>query len=221
MYVCKDCKKTFKEKVEYCDCGNNVFEEIPDPPAQVNNYYPVENQDVFKPAPMLPVNIMSIVVFSLCCLFSLGFVFFFGPEPKKQSKAPVTHEKTVVKEIPTVESFWDDTPSYVVPTSEAKANADWELYKNGLRNTLLAMFDSRGIEGSGSCEIEFVLDRHGNLRKKKLYQNTANKPLVNAAKKMLSGVKGYNPPPSGYDESTIRMEIKANSDFTYTLMYKN
>ena len=219
MYVCKECKKTFKEKVEYCDCGNNVFEEVQDIPAQENNY-PVENQDIFQPAPMLPVNIMSIVVFSLCCLFSLCFIFFLGPEPKKRSKAPVTHEKIVVKEIPTVESFWDDTPSYAVAGSTI-VNTDWELYKSGLRNTLLAMFDSRGLEGTGACEIEFILDRHGNLKKKKLYQNTANKPLVNAAKKMLSGVKGYNPPPVGYDGSQIRMEIKANSDFTYTLMYKN
>ena len=100
------------------------------------------------------------------------------------------------------------------------ANADWELYKNGLRNTLLAMFDPRGLEGSGSCDIEFVLDRHGNLRKKKLYQNTANKPLVTAAKKMLSGVKGYNPPPAGYDGSAIMMEVRANADSTYSLMYK-
>lgn len=219
MYVCKDCKKKFKEKVDYCDCGNNEFEEIPDPPpVQVNNY-PVENPEVFSPAPMLPVNIMSIVVFSLCCVFSLCFVLFFGPEPKKHSKAPVTHEKAVVKDIPTVDSFWDDTPAYVVSGS-VNANADWELYKNGLRNTFLAMFDPRGLEGSGSCDIEFVLDRHGNLRKKKLYQNTANKPLVTAAKKMLSGVKGYNPPPAGYDGSAIMMEVRANADSTYSLMYK-
>lgn len=218
MYVCKDCKKTFKEKVEYCDCGNNVFEEVSDPPVQANNY---PTPDTFSPAPMLPVSIMSIVVFSLCCLFSLCFVLFLGPEPKKRAKAPVTHEKTVVKEIPTVESFWDDTPSYVVSASEANANADWELYKSGLRNTLLAMFDSRGLEGSGSCDVQFVLDKHGNLRKKKLYQNTANKPLVNAAKKMLSGVKGYNPPPAGYDGSPIRLEVKMNADSTYTLIYKD
>ena len=30
MYRCKECKTEYKEKVEYCECGNNTFEEIAD-----------------------------------------------------------------------------------------------------------------------------------------------------------------------------------------------
>ena len=126
FHILNNCSGVIKEKVDYCDCGNNEFEEIPDPPpVQVNNY-PVENPEVFSPAPMLPVNIMSIVVFSLCCVFSLCFVLFFGPEPKKHSKAPVTHEKAVVKDIPTVEKAYgirvayDITPESMVSESETE-----------------------------------------------------------------------------------------------------
>lgn len=30
MYICKECKAEYKEKVEYCDCGNNTFDYIED-----------------------------------------------------------------------------------------------------------------------------------------------------------------------------------------------
>ena len=28
MFKCLDCDKVYKEKPDYCDCGNNTFEEI-------------------------------------------------------------------------------------------------------------------------------------------------------------------------------------------------
>ena len=28
MYKCKDCGKEYKTKPDYCECGNNIFEEI-------------------------------------------------------------------------------------------------------------------------------------------------------------------------------------------------
>ena len=28
MYKCTDCGQEFDTKPEYCDCGNNIFEEI-------------------------------------------------------------------------------------------------------------------------------------------------------------------------------------------------
>ena len=95
-----------------------------------------------------------------------------------------------------------------------------DLYRAGLKNALLANFDMTAIEGAGSCDIQFVLDKHGNLKKKKLYQNTANKPLLNAVKKMLSGLKNYNPPPSSYDGTPLTLEVFGSGE-DYQLRYKN
>ena len=30
MYICRECKAEYKEKVEYCDCGNNTFDYVQD-----------------------------------------------------------------------------------------------------------------------------------------------------------------------------------------------
>ena len=30
MYRCRECHAEYKQKVEYCDCGNNTFDYIED-----------------------------------------------------------------------------------------------------------------------------------------------------------------------------------------------
>ena len=30
MYKCSECGKTFSQKPDYCDCGNDTFEIMPD-----------------------------------------------------------------------------------------------------------------------------------------------------------------------------------------------
>ncbi len=217
MYVCKYCKKKFREKVEYCDCGNNMFDEVAEPLPPAEQVNPKQEELPFAPHPILPARLLSISIFILCCTFSLCFILFFGPEPKKKEAAPITNQKTVVKDIPNIDSFWDDTPAYGV---QPDYNADINVYKDGLKNALLAHFDTSTIEGSGSCDIQFTLDKHGNLKKKKLYQNTANKPLINATKKMLSAVKRYNPPPKSYDGNPLTLEVQENPDGSYSLVYK-
>lgn len=217
MFKCSECKRLYKERVDYCDCGNNEFEEVPDTPQPSQNAAPANSPAVPELArPILPVNLISIIVFSVCCIFSLCFVLFLGPEPKKREKVPNTTEKVVVKDIPDIDEIWDDTPAYNVP---ADANAGWSSYEPGLINALLAQFILAKYEGGGTCDIEFVLDRHGNLKKKKLYQNSANKPLLASAKKMLSSVRSYNPPPKDYDGSPIVFEFYEVDD-TYSLRAK-
>ena len=216
MFRCKDCKTIYKNKVDYCECGNNIFEEIPDEPVMTQAVE--ENYDIVPKKKLLPIELMSIVVFLICCIFSLFFVLFLGPEPTKRIKAPVKKEKVVVKNFPSsIEKIWDSTPAY---TLEPATNQDLNLYKDGLRKFLLSNFNIGELEGSGACDVSFILDRHGNLKKKKLYQNTANKPLLDTAKRMLSKSKIYNAPPKTYDGTPLTLEVKAIDAKTYTLKYK-
>ncbi len=217
MFRCKECKTIYKEKVEYCDCGNNQFEEIADIPVSSKQYYPDEDVEVVKKPHLLPMNWLAIGVFSLCCIFALCFVLFMGPEPKKRSKTPAQTEQTQVQNIPSIDKIWDDTPAYGVSKNHI---SDIDLYKSGLKNALISEFYMSGVDGQGSCDIEFVIDKHGNLKRKKLYQNSANKPLVTAVKSMLSALKKYNPPPKGYEGSIFTLEVSGSGE-NYQLYYKN
>lgn len=216
MYKCSECKAVYKDKIDYCDCGNNVFEEISATeqatPSQTKR---VENTP--KKPEVQPRSILAISFLALCVIFSLSFILFLGPKPKKRehSKKPKVEQK--VQQIPSIDKVWDNTPSYTV---KATSGDELDLYKNSLRNLLLSQVDTNGLEGSGACEIEFVVDRNGTLKRKKLYQNTGNKKLIDAAKSMLAGVKSYNPPPSNYTGTTLKLEFSAENE-TYILKYKN
>lgn len=211
MFRCKDCKAVYKDKVDYCECGNNVFEEFT-PQAVVKSVEKSGESLTRQPA----VSILAIAIFSICVMFSISFLFFLGPKPKKCSQNKVSVTKTKVQNIPSINAFWDDTPPYAVNKSQVSG---LEFYKSGLRNFLLSKLNTKNLEAFGSLEIEFVLDSHGNLKNKKLYENNADKSLVNAAKTMLSSAKHYTPPPQDYDAKPLTLELTALNG-TYTLKYK-
>lgn len=214
MYKCKECKAVYKDKIDYCDCGNNVFEEISDVPVKSSE---TRVKPTPKPPKVQPLSVFAISFFAACVIFSLCFIMFLGPKPKKRELSKKPTVETKVKQIPNIDAVWDNTPAYKV---KAAAGDELDLYKSSLRNLLLSQVDTNGLEGSGSCDIEFVIDRQGNLKRKKIYNNTANAKLINGAKAMLNGVKSYNPPPNNYTGTPLKLEFSAK-DETYILKYKN
>ncbi len=97
MYKCSDCGAEYKVKPDYCDCGNDNFIEIK------------EEKKEFK---LKPVNVdSSIWVLVGCLILSLLVIMFFA-NPKQQDE---TVKKQVIKQvsekqIPDIETFWDNTP---------------------------------------------------------------------------------------------------------------
>lgn len=132
MFRCVECGCEYDTKPDFCDCGNDVFEEIiqkpePEKPVQkeihVNNKIPVTNRPapriVMTPPPKQPdpidhPRVMADVVLLICIILSLGILFFIG-NPKKEIAAekPKQVEQTTVANIPSVDSFWDNTPPSV------------------------------------------------------------------------------------------------------------
>lgn len=204
MYKCLECKTVYKNKVEYCNCGNNSFEEIPDLPQPQPQKQKVKEEPVNdEPVRMVTVQqVASYLIFGACCVFSFLFVMFVGPAPEKKVEKPKVEEKVEKVEIPSIDEIWNDTPAYTV-----HANVSMDSYKSDLKDTLIENFKLPKFDGDGSCEVEFTVDSAGRLRDKKLIRNTANKPLENSAKKMLSAVKIVTPPPITYDDTPFRLEF--------------
>ena len=210
MYRCLECKTVYRDKVEYCKCGNNVFEEVPTTP-QVQEKI-TTSQDVVESSRQLltPAEILSYVVIGACCVLSIAFVMFYGPETQKKEAPAIVEKAMQTKEIPSIDDLWNDNPEYTV-----HANVSMEDYVKDLVDALMANFELPKFDGGGSCEIEFELDSVGRLSKKKLIRNSANKPLENAAKKMLSNVKRVTPPPRSYDGKVLRFEFYEQNNQYY------
>lgn len=103
MYKCTECNTEFDIKPDYCDCGNDTFEE------QIT-ITPVPAKTDIK-------DILSISIFILCLFLSLLVWLFLGNTnlQKQENAVPKASKpvKTTVS-MSDINTLWDDTlPSYV------------------------------------------------------------------------------------------------------------
>lgn len=88
MFSCMDCNKKYRTKPNYCDCGNNTFEEtnrIPD-----------------------------LSVFFLIACIILSFVILLFPVKIDSSQAVEKNKTETVlpkTNIPNIDTFWNDKPA--------------------------------------------------------------------------------------------------------------
>lgn len=120
MFRCKDCGQEFDIKPEYCDCGNNVFEEIVVNSAVNNSEIKIQQKEEFKEEyKRIPlqeqISPLAIVIFSICILLSLLSIIFIGRGSNTETQteqAKATQEKPS-ENIPSINSLWDNTPAVV------------------------------------------------------------------------------------------------------------
>lgn len=111
MYKCTDCGKITKEKPQYCDCGNNIFEEVDAPQTGApssRDYGLHSGKNNFS----LPADFdrLSVAIFVICLILAvIPWFFVLRPLPKNETKHSVKPVE-VKKSLPDFESLWDDTP---------------------------------------------------------------------------------------------------------------
>lgn len=112
MFRCKECGYEFKIKPEYCDCGNNTFDEISLPPHSRgdNSAHNPTLQTIpdFK-------QVVSVLIFVLCIILSILPWTIKDKTPKQ--KPVVQKAQPVTTNIPDIENIWNSTPvKTITPT---------------------------------------------------------------------------------------------------------
>ncbi|MBR2526766.1 hypothetical protein IKE67_09905 [bacterium] len=124
MFKCKECGTEYQTKPDYCDCGNDTFEEIvleqpkSDKPttietkqdiiASTSTEMPQETikATVKKTSAIEPY---AIIIFSICILLSL-IVILFVANPKPQNEIEDKEvQKTETTNIPSIENLWNNS----------------------------------------------------------------------------------------------------------------
>ena len=124
MFKCKECGTEYQTKPDYCDCGNDTFEEIvleqpkSDKPttietkqdiiASTSTEMPQETikATVKKTSAIEPY---AIIIFSICIILSL-IVILFVANPKPQNEiANEEVQKTETTNIPSIEKLWNNS----------------------------------------------------------------------------------------------------------------
>lgn len=128
MYKCSECGTEYEIQPKYCECGNDIFinveddfvpEEIEDfeeetEPKRASKYHGGRN---FRKKNFSP---LSIGVFAFCIILSILVLFVIANPKKDLTKTEIKTETTEKTEIPSVESYWDNTPAKIVKKEEPK-----------------------------------------------------------------------------------------------------
>lgn len=139
MFRCTECNTDYEVKPEFCDCGNDVFIEVDDGTAGVEEYQAAAPSSIFEQNSMEPqveyqpeieeerfsfdasivrkkkitISLMAVSIVVAVLLFAL-----VGNEPNRPKADPAkdaARQEQLAKlaaTIPDVSAFWDDTPAY-------------------------------------------------------------------------------------------------------------
>ena len=135
MYRCTDCGQEYEIKPEYCDCGNNTFEEIlqkednlsssssSSSSSTVQTELPVEIKEKEKEKEIKKFinskstntsvqDKISLVIFIICIILSIFVILFVGNDNSSQETAPkqnvVKNKKAVTNNIPAINEIWTE-----------------------------------------------------------------------------------------------------------------
>jgi len=122
MFRCTECKAEYAKKPDYCDCGNDLFDEIASQKDNSNQDNTVARKKAertfFEKHPKIKekldsIDILSTSIFIVCIILSVLSWIFIGKESPNTPKSPkpIKHKQEhvkSVKEIPDIDTFWDN-----------------------------------------------------------------------------------------------------------------
>lgn len=108
MFRCSECGCEYKVKPDFCDCGNDIFEE----------FYETTPDEKPKREPVNKLELLSWIVFGGCLILSVLVLLFF-PKIEEKPNTPEHEVKTVMEKptynIPDINSFWVDPQPVAEP----------------------------------------------------------------------------------------------------------
>ena len=233
MFRCIECNAVFNEKPDYCDCGNDTFENLyvqsvppqPQMQPQQNQYYYTEPVASVAPPKKADIKqILSYVVFGICIVLSL-FVWIFIGNGSSSGKSQANNtdiDQSNDSSIPGINQVWDSTPpksqkqigvkapsapknSAILNSRMSTLSSEMRTYVVTLGQTFVASWARGSVVGDGTCEIEFRIDNEGRIIDKKILKPSNNTTMDDSIKLMLENVTNVTNPPGDYQGERIIM----------------
>ncbi len=140
MFKCTLCNQEYEVKPQYCDCGNDSFEEI----------YETIKDEVKEPTLKTEIpqskiktkkkqvrfsqgDIISYIIFFICIILSILSIIFLGntkPENELSTESKPQAEQILNKDIPSIDKLWNDTPPKNISKSVKQTPIKTTVVKN-------------------------------------------------------------------------------------------
>ncbi len=239
MYRCTECHSEYTNCPDFCDCGNDTFEEV----GNNNGYYDEEPE---RPAPrpkrrLSPEEKKELEkeklekkksLIALGVIFVLCIVVFIIPPHKKPKmekvKQKVAQEQT---KIPTVDSYWNNALPSAFKKKDVNANLPLlnssfgnispvlKEYLAEIGSTFDKKWDKSIINGSGECKVEFIINKEGNLSSSKIVTSSNNESLDDSVLLVFSNLNSFQIPPDDYKGERIYITFKVNENGSSAIKY--
>lgn len=96
MFICTECGLQYKNKPQYCDCGNDEFQEL-----ATRNITTILKERFDR----IGISVYSLLFLFVCVLLSFFILFCFNPMPKNNTQISKNTTKSNVS-IPSIDKLW-------------------------------------------------------------------------------------------------------------------
>ena len=208
MYKCSECGKTFSQKPDYCDCGNDTFEIMPDnnPPKAAPSYIRYEQQNpASKSSVQGSIDKKSVLILAFCIIlsiFSLLFINIGSDEDKSTSENKPASNKIANKNIPSIDEIWIE--SKIKKTGNTVANKQ-ETQSIPIVSDVINTYNN--VKNQISAPVQ----------KSNVYNQKASTPVYNTykpsstVKKTSSANKAAAPKKTVAKTTTSNTNVKTNT----------
>lgn len=251
MFRCTECKTEYTECPDFCDCGNDTFEEYYDDSYQ-NAYeeeyeeQPVVRKPKKKKKPVLSEEELEELeeeradrnkaLIALAVSLVLCVIVVMAPPhmPKKTEKVKQQAIAANVK-IPDVNAYWDNTLSapsrkkdnyYKLPLLNKEFGAispELKDYLKKVGNEFRLRWEPSIVKGSGECQVTFIIDKEGNLdqRYTKITEKSNNESLDDSVLLLLSKLNSFDIPPNDYKGERVIIAFKKDENGVSKVYFPN
>lgn len=236
MYRCTECQTEYEVCPDFCDCGNDTFQEVYEDTYAYDEeeyYEPPKPRRRPKPKRVLSEEeleeleeekkdkIKALITVGVALLISI-IILCCPPYPKKRIE--MVQEKAAAAKVtlPDVSSYWDNT----LPAAFRKGDPDAHLpllndtfgsISNDMRTYLVnigedfsTMWNPNTVDGSGECVIQFTINKDGIMEKKKMVVKSRNESLDDSVLILLSKITNFEVPPAEYKGERIMLAFKVD-----------
>ena len=143
MYKCCECAKEYEIKPDYCECGNDTFDEItidkPQKMPDANEQNCQIQKTINTQKQQNPKDVLSRVFFAICIILSIFVILFLGNDTSNnQTNKNINEDKHAasikkeVKNLPSIDEIWleSEVPQQNITNSSQKSDSLQNLSEN-------------------------------------------------------------------------------------------
>lgn len=224
MYRCTECHAEYEEYPDFCDCGNDEFEEVSEDTEEEKYEYGKIREIDYEERDLTPDEIEILeeqkkekkksvaAIGVIACLCVLVFIL----PPHGQKKIEHVKKDTVPKNIviPSVDTYWDDSLPDVPLLNErlSALSTDLRDYLVSVGRQFNTKWDTSLVTGAGECMVEIRINNQGGLNLKTIISSSGNRNLDDSVSMLLTNTYGFRVPPNDYNGEKIYISFSLDKN---------